>query len=367
MGLMGFLIVLTAFWSLVYIAYRYKKQWFEQRSIEVQVPLIVWRITRRLQWLENVKGGKTARRIGEVFVILTVVSAGLYYWFIGGIAYKRIIGASSQNGVVLLIPGLTIWGEALLYFLLAASIAIVLHELAHAVMAGMEGVKLSSAGLALLLVFPAAFVEPEEESLNSAPLHSKLKILAAGSAANLILGALFLGLLFYTVAAPAGIIVTSVEQGSPAASAGITPGMRIIAVNGTRIHRITDLHSFINASGTTTLIMTIIMKGEARNITVFKPANRSIIGIYFKPAGSLLGRLSIRSYEALLNFVDWSYMINFSLALVNAAPLFITDGAKMLDLFIKDKISAERKASLLSYTLQTITLAILVMALAPPT
>ena len=365
MGLTSFLAALTLFWALVYLAYRYRRSWFEERSVEVQVPVILWRVTTRLQWFEKAREKRMLGRIGGICVALTVLSAGLYYWFIGGIAYKRLVGEASQNGVVLLIPGLTIWGTPLLYFLLAASIAILVHELAHAVVAGMEGVKLRSAGLALFLVFPAAFVEPDEDSFNKARLSSKLKILAAGSAANIILGALFLGLLAYTLAAPAGVVVTAVEKGSPAEAAGITPGMRIVAINGSAIHRITDLRASIRPGENATLIFTVVQGSVTRNITVFKPAGRRLIGIYFKPSGTMLSALSTSSYEAILNIVNWSYMINFSLALVNAAPLFITDGGKMLDIYLRERLGEEKRAAIPSYTLQTLTLLLLILALAP--
>lgn len=359
-----FILAVIAFWGVLEALYRWKKEAFASRGIEVQAPVLIWRLARSFGRLESAAGSRAVRALSLLGVALTLLAMLLYYFQIGGTALAKLTGAVSGEArtVQLVIPGITITGESLLYFIVAASIAIVLHELAHAVVAVNEGLSLKSAGLALFAVFPAAFVEPDEEEFNRAPRATRIKVLSAGSAVNLVLAFIGLVLVTYMLSAPGGFMVTQVEPGSPAREAGLMPGMVIVEVNGTRIDSLGRLKSLIPPYEEAVLNVTVEYEGFRRTLLVHKPANRTTIGVYLKPVGTLLSGLPQEWYDNLLQLVLWFHGINFGIAIVNAAPLFITDGAKILEA-ASEKLPLGRARKPLLYAVQTATLAILIYVL----
>ncbi len=360
----SFILAIIAFWGVLEALYRWRREAFESRGIEVQAPVLIWRLAKSFGRIESAAGSRAVRILSLLGVTLTLLAMFLYYFQIGGTALGKLMGTLPREArtVQLVIPGITITGESLVYFIAAASVAIVLHELAHAVVAVNEGLKLKSAGLALFAVFPAAFVEPDEEEFNRAPRSTRIKVLSAGSAVNLVLAFIGLFLVSYMVSAPGGFMVTQVEPGSPARQAGFVPGMVIVEVNGTRIDSLGTLKSLIPPYEEAVLNVTVEYEGSRRSLLVYKPANRTTIGVYLKPMGTVLSGLPQEWYDNLLQLVLWFHGINFGIAIVNAAPLFITDGAKILEA-ASEALPLGRARKPLLYALQVVTLLILIFVL----
>ena len=66
-----------------------------------------------------------------------------------------------------------------------------------------------------------------------------------------------------------GILVMSVEAGSPAASAGVVPGQLILAVNRQRVSSVEELNQVLkNAKGENILLM--VSQGEVIRFIVLK-------------------------------------------------------------------------------------------------
>lgn len=66
-----------------------------------------------------------------------------------------------------------------------------------------------------------------------------------------------------------GILVMSVEAGSPAASAGVVPGQLILAVNRQRVSSVEELNQVLkNAKGENILLM--VSQGEIIRFIVLK-------------------------------------------------------------------------------------------------
>jgi Zn-dependent protease len=110
--------------------------------------------------------------------------------------YKFVYVPQQASPVMPLIPGVTIRFSSLPWFLAAAGVVILLHELAHGVQCVVEGVRVKSAALLLAVVTFGGAVEPEEEDMKSAALMSKLRIFAFGSFVNLVTGVALI-LFFY--------------------------------------------------------------------------------------------------------------------------------------------------------------------------
>ena len=327
--LLGFI----AFWAAAYALGRRSSG-----PLRVYPLLLVYRVGYERGPIRERKKALAARAYGVLSVPLAVASAALFYYvsltlFVG--RYVVQSPAASQEGFVPLIPGVTVGLGELIYFLIAIGVAVMAHELSHAVVSRATGVPLKSAGFVLLAFIPAAFVEPEEEAMKSAPLRSKLMIYSAGVAANLALGLAFMYAISLVLPALAnGVTIVGVSPSSPAYRAGLVPGMTIIAVNGAPVYTVAQgLQELIRAGaegpGPANVTLTVYLRGVVENVTVFKPAGYNRLGI------SVVQSFRLPWLAGLLTSM---YVVNMGLALVNAAPLAIpfpglgveTDGGQML-------------------------------------
>jgi Zn-dependent protease len=100
--------------------------------------------------------------------------------------YRFVFIPVEASPVMPLIPGVTIRVSSMPWFLAAAGVVILLHELGHGVMCVVEGVEVKSAALLLAVLTFGGAVEPDEEGVKAATLMSKLRIFAIGSLVNLV-------------------------------------------------------------------------------------------------------------------------------------------------------------------------------------
>jgi len=101
------------------------------------------------------------------------------------------LGRSSCPGVAPVIPGVTVPGTnfKIPFFegWLALIMIMIVHELAHGILARKVGIKVKSLGLLLLGFFPiGAFTEPDEKELRNAKSKDQLMVYAAGPVFNLV-------------------------------------------------------------------------------------------------------------------------------------------------------------------------------------
>jgi regulator of sigma E protease len=89
------------------------------------------------------------------------------------------------------------------------------------------------------------------------PVWQRFLVVLAGPAANFLLAILIFALFFSVIGAPTSSIVGAVSPGSPAASAGIEPGDRIVSLAGRRTATFADLFS-----------ATAVRPGETVNVEV---------------------------------------------------------------------------------------------------
>ncbi|MDT7895805.1 MAG: site-2 protease family protein [Desulfurococcales archaeon] len=333
-------------------------------------------------------GSRRARIFFTIGIPAMVISMALFYIFVYVVGIEfvaRFLGAVSSGGetpqspLVPIIPGITITGEDIIYLLIAIGVGVTIHELGHAIAAKAEGMRIKSYGAGLILFIPLAFVELEEEDLLRSIKISAGRILSAGILMNILLFAVstgaMLGVISYAPLAGVsqGLIVEGVEKGSIAEASGIQPGLLILSINGTPIRGLEDFmlyrQSIVSDKGVYLSIDGIYPNGSRYNVLIYKPPNATRLGIYLSVAPLALGLsmaalVSIGDHgytrlywlENLIRVFLWISIINISLAVINAAPLYITDGGKFLDI-----VSPKR----LSWSLQAITSAgfILIFAL----
>ena len=173
--------------------------------------------------------------------------------FIGGLAlygvatlsnnaFDILAGTSTQAGVTLAIPGVTLPLSTILAFV----VVLVVHEFSHGVVSKTERIPVTNTGLLFLGPFPVgAFVEPDDKKLNSASTKSKIRVISAGSAANYLVALLFFFPYFFmshTVypGIVEGVQIVDVNSSYPSANI-LQKGDIIYEINGFKVSSLSDL------------------------------------------------------------------------------------------------------------------------------
>jgi len=114
----------------------------------------------------------------------------------------------------LLIPGINpfiplVWG------IIGLAVAIVVHELSHAVLCRVEGIKVKSLGIILALFPIGAFAEPEEKELldRNRSKSSKIRVYTAGISANYIVAFIAFALFFSMLPSLNPVVAVVDERG----------------------------------------------------------------------------------------------------------------------------------------------------------
>lgn len=220
-----------------------------------------WRISRPLSWLMLILmpiAGAVA-----LYVVFFLVAA-LYFSPQGPTLVSNVRTISPLANFLL--PGinpylpLSVW--------LAIIVAVFIHEASHGIVARNVGMKVKAAGVVLLGFLPiGAFVEVDDKELKQSKSKDSLRVLAAGSGINFVVGIACLLLLILTVSSmtPAvkgagiyGVVPDSPTLHSPAYVAGIQPGDFVVAINNSPV---TDLNVLRNGS---------FHVGQSINVTIWR-------------------------------------------------------------------------------------------------
>jgi len=288
----------------------------------------------------------------DLAIVITVILMLIGYTLI----VRTLVPKSPAGGAfVPLIPGVTVPVNLLVSLIWIIAIAVVVHELFHYLACVWQGIRVRSAGVGLLLFFPIAFVEPDEENLMRSPPRARARVYSAGPAANGVLAALALVLI--TVLIEKGVYVIDVEEGSPAWAAGIKKGDVIIEVNGQRVNNLIDLRKAISSGE---LLKVVVLRGEEKVTLLVNKDGRERIGVYvlpWVPKGPLRGLPPEEAAKAVQTLF-WTHGVNLGLGVVNALPMFITDGGKLVS-----EVKRVRRLSSVADAFQLITVILFVHAL----
>ena len=257
--------------------------------------------------------------VGVVVSVVGIpVSLGYFSWN----AYKVLSVPKEAVPVVPIIPGVTIkitWG-----LLIGIAIIFFVHEFSHGIVARKEGISLKSMGLLLLVVIPGAFVEPDEEEMKKASPLTRVKVYSAGSLANFIVAALFLGLLMVIPQVPDGIAVYDTLPGTPAESV-LHDGLLIHTINGAEVNTYDQFSTELERYG----------PGDI--LTLGTDEGTIPITLTQHPSDPTQGYMGIRplqhvKYFQILDIFSWIFMLNLSVALFNLFPISrVLDGGKITD------------------------------------
>lgn len=327
MELDGILLPLTIFlvlWFAIYLAGKTLK--LERFGVEVKPFLIIFKtikLNRFLDWLAG-RLGRVMPALSNFSLAMSLGMMALGTYLLARNIHSFFYRVEEAAPIFLAVPFLTI-RESLPYFLLAVVVLIAVHELAHGVVARFEGIKVKSSGLLLIAVIPGGFVEPDEEEFKRAERGKRLRVLAAGSTANMAF-ALMLIPLILTLFQPAGVLIEGVWSQGPAMQAGLQPGMVIETISGVRVTSIQDLSNLIAKAGVdTTLELGVrLPDGSLKTFkvkTVADPDN---------PDRPIIGLTKIKTYIPYFQVymaLFWLHFWSLNIAIFNMLPLHPLDGA----------------------------------------
>ncbi|MFW9948462.1 MAG: site-2 protease family protein, partial [Candidatus Odinarchaeota archaeon] len=188
-----YFIISLIFWVIVTLAVYLLRN--RKGSYSFFFPLLAMFKTKRLNNLIRKIAAKKPRfwrifwNIG-IFISFGFTIYGLYFFFSNLI--NLIFFPKPEQGVVPLIPGLTVNLPTLFYFILPLLFLLTTHEFAHGISASIDGVDIKSTGVMGVGVFYiigfGAFVEVDEWELNSSKhnRNTRFRIAGAGTYVNAI-------------------------------------------------------------------------------------------------------------------------------------------------------------------------------------
>jgi len=266
--------------------------------------------------------------------ILLAVYPGLVLLFFAlfGLNLLNLIRRPSEaSQVSIVIPGLTIGLSDAPYLMAALFVAIVVHEFAHAIIGSSQGIPIKSVGVGIFLSLSFVFVEFDDEGYKKAERRSKIRAVAAGPAANVILAALIVFLFYIGLAGtPGGIIAIATSQ---PASSYIHPWDVIVRINGTAITSDQAFREYMVTVRPGQILEVHTLEGVVMIMAGTHPLNssRGFLGVSAGNYFPRLGFLGARSSYYLISLMNWINMVNMSLAILNVAPITPLDGGKIID------------------------------------
>ena len=325
------------------------------------------------------------KRFFNIYGILAVV-AGIgsvaTFLYLIFVYYFKIVLVSPSTSIpaasfVLPFTGIPyVIGVPVFYWLIALIVVVIFHEASHGIISLSKKVKVKHSGFGFFLGFlPLAFVEPDEKRFEKIKRFDRLKVLAAGSFTNLIMGIVALVLVVYLSSyivsggfvsyAPIYLNVVGIQPGSPANLSGLQAGTTIVKIDNISFTNAANFNSFIlgikpnqtitmlSSNGSTYTLVTTYnssIKNEYHGyIGVLVQAYYSnyqqtfgLLGIGLPPNAFPTSNLASQSIVWVDGLLVWLSIIALGLGLANFLPIFyITDGCKMFYEFMgyvfKDK------------------------------
>ncbi len=271
--------------------------------------------------------------------------------------YKSLISAP-RISVAPVLPGLPIAGTGMVFPLitgwLCLFIIMVIHESSHGILSRLHKIKIKSSGIAFFGPLLAAFVEPDEKQLAKKPLLKQLMVYAAGPFSNIVTAFIFL-LFLSLVFSPLLTRVSSVQamivepkENYPAWNAGIKNATEITSINNISVSNKDFFKSLNTIKPNETVIVTTSDGKEYFINTTENPENssRGYLGVVFKgvktaPKGNPIIYSVIKW---LHSFFFWLWFISINIGLINLFPIYITDGAKIVEVTLNHFIKSKDKA-----------------------
>ncbi|MHA1906438.1 MAG: site-2 protease family protein [Candidatus Thorarchaeota archaeon] len=371
------LLLIVGIYLLVYvIAQAVGVDKLAEKGLDVGTPFFVMWKTERLNAFLTRMGKKFPTAFFNLGVVVSFVGMFAGFWLFGENLLRFFFAPATAGGIVPIIPGVTITGLPLVYMLIGLAITLIVHEFAHGLASSKDGIPIKGSGLVFFLVLFGGFVEPDEDifETEASPM-ARMRLLAAGSYANLIWAGIFLVIMFnmgpilsFGFNAPSGAYIYEIQADSPADGV-LQVGDVITGLNGTTIETWNNISFFMVDSISNNSLTVQTLRG---NFVIELAPNalnstRGYIGIYGadfwepKPGFEVLTPMFAFHFQQVMT---WSFIILFSVALFNLMPIPMLDGDKLLSNALSLKIKDEKKIRYIMWPARIISLLIIILSIA---
>ncbi len=369
--------IIGVIWIIIYFIAQYiGVERLQEKGVEAGSPFFFMWKTERLNAFLTKMGKKFPLIFFNVGIVVGFGGMIFAFWMFGENLIKFFIQPAEAGGVVPIIPGITITGLPLVYMLIALAVAILTHEFGHGFASSKDNIPIKSSGLVAFFVMFGAFVEPDEDTFEKeATPKARMRLLAAGSYANVAWSFVFLALLinFGAIASiaynpPSGAYIYQLSPGSPGAEA-LSVGDVIIGLNQTEINTWSDVSLFMVNATAGSQVTIHKLDGDVTIILAANEANetRGYIGVYgadyWEPKAGWNLFLSPMFIFHAQQIVLWCYIILISLALFNLLPIPMLDGDKLLSNGLSLVIKDEKKIKYIMYPIRIAAFAIVVVSI----
>ena len=309
---------------------------------------LVYRTARLNELIRRISAWRPMfwRTIWDLGIVTGVGSMVFIFYKLASNLLNLFVGSRQAVSVqpIIPVPGVFVTFQTFPFLVLGLSICLISHELSHGIASLAERVPLKSTGAFFGHVILGGFVEPDEEKLNQAKPSTRLRVFAAGSYTNLMLGVLCIVLLanftatitpFYNIV-PSGITITSIAPNLPAQAAGLQAGDTLTAINGTTVSTISDLRQFMGRVTPGQIVELQTQRGTFSVRTAVDPTNSShaLIGVNLSENTNYVPKISFLSSDlpdTIFRAEYWASIVLTSVAVINMLPMFPFDGDKFLE------------------------------------
>jgi membrane-associated protease RseP (regulator of RpoE activity) len=316
--------------------------------------------------------------VGFLAMLFIVYQVGLGLW-------KLFFVAGAPPVISPVLPGFKIPGMdlhvPLVTGLIALFFVVVIHEFSHGVVCKAHGVPVKSSGLLILGPIAGAFVEPDEKKLAKKPFKVQTSMYAAGPFSNIItaiiLIPIMLGLTFFygSMYSAEGASLTNVTSDSPAAIAGLEPGMVITSVDGTQVRTQQDLSEQLTGVRPGQEVMFGVGDEQIVVTTAVQPddadSNRGYFGIFMgteyeaKHEGWWFAPVSA-VVDWLFLLTKWVFLLSLGLGLANLLPIGPIDGGRMVQLAAREVTGDEKRGDAWWRNISIVALVVVLVAFLVP-
>jgi len=355
-----------------------------RKHVDVHFPIFMLKSKGLGRWIykKSQKHTKAIKVYADIGIVVGILGVVLSVWFLANGLLRQVVnwieGTAAPASVSVVIPGVKIPGSPvyvpLVEGLIAIAVLAIVHEFAHASVASALKLKPKSVALVIMAFIPAAGVELDEDKIKSKlSLRDRLRIYAAGSFTNFLIGGIFLaatiGMMFFIMhfyAVPLGMKIATVENNT-AAYGILSENMTIVTINNEPAilpGELTDWNfmstggsksiSFYRVAGALKVNQTVVLEtddGRVFNITAgpwsASEPSRGRIGIASYPDIKINGGLMVNVLAWFFSLFGFIATMNIGVGLFNLYPLSILDGGRIVADIIEDRFPKRHKTVIL--------------------
>ncbi|MBI2523497.1 site-2 protease family protein [Candidatus Woesearchaeota archaeon] len=299
--------------------------------------------------------------LGSIGIIAGFAGMAFTFAVVLVLTYKLLLNQPNAAGASPVIPGLPIAGTGIVFPLitgwLVLFVIILVHEFSHGIVASAYKIKIKNSGIAFFGPILGAFVEPDEKELVKKSHWIQHSVFAAGAFSNFLTVAAVL-LVIVLVLNPAvsafskGVLI-SPQPDLAAEKAGITNNTLLIGINNEKVSTINDFQRIMNDIGPGTVVE---LKSNVTTYTLTTIAHpdddsKGYLGVWVigekieLKSDNIADKILFAILSWLSPFFGWLGFLSLNIGLINLLPVFITDGARMLKIFV-EKIVKDKSRSL---------------------